>query len=123
MSKEKNGTSITSAARTPAENGETLSWEGQKTSSTLLPCIEQPLRVALHCNGYYLRGLRKGSVAAYTKRSEKDEFRLTYENDESGIVKFHNHKYGGALAVATDDHQSKKVICVQDEKKRSSRKN
>ena len=83
---------------------------------TVFPCIEQPLRVNLHCNGYYLWGLRKGRVIARKRRSEKDEFRLTYKN-EGSIVEIHNHKFGGTLSVVTnEDDGSKKVVCVQDEK-------
>ena len=82
------------------------------------PCIEQPLRVTLHCNGYYLWGLRKGRVIARKRRSEKDEFRLEYPSAEDrSIVKIHNYKFGGTLTVFTDPKDGlKKLVCVKKDK-------
>jgi len=76
------------------------------------PCIEQPLRVTLHCNGYYLWGLPKGRVAARKRRSEKDEFRLSY--GEGGVVTIQNHKFGTYLSVARDDKGVRQAVCAKD---------
>jgi hypothetical protein len=80
------------------------------SSTVVVPCLEQPLRVTLHCRGYYIWGLRNGSVICRKKRSDRDEFRLTYHKDGGGIVEITHHKFGGKLAVL--DHGI--VACVQD---------
>jgi len=64
---------------------------------TIFPCIEHPLRVTLRCKGYYLWSTRTGRVIARKRRSEKDEFRLCYE--DAGLVTIQNHKFGGYLSV------------------------
>ena len=81
----------------------------------MFPCIEQPLRITLTCNGYYLWGIRGNRVIARKKRSEKDEFRLHYTDKENGIVEIYNHKFGSALSVVTDKDGVHKVVCVKED--------
>lgn len=90
-------------------------------NTTMFPCLEQPIRVTLHCNGYYLWGLRNGKVIARKRRSEKDEFRLNYSEGGS-VVTIYNHKFGGILSVLEEDDTktgTKKVslVCVKPKKK------
>ena len=93
----------TSTAAAPTAT--TLSTTNSSSSSNMVfPCIEQPLRITLFCNGHYLWGIRRGNrVIARKRRSEKDEFRLTYTDRENGIVEIHHHKFGGALSVVVND--------------------
>ena len=101
------------------------------SAAVVFPCIEQPTRVALHCNGYYLWGLKNGKIIARKRRSEKDEFRIdAYPNDSngnaSGMVKITSHKFGGALSVVDDsfanDGKTKTVMCVVNNKKETPKK-
>ncbi|CAB9509045.1 expressed unknown protein [Seminavis robusta] len=95
---------------------------GTDTKNTVFPCIEQPLRVTLHCNGYYLWGLKNGRVIARKKRSSKDEFRLKYKND-GALVEIVNHKFRGTLSVMVgEDDNSRKVVCVKDEDEEEEKK-
>eukprot|EP00537_Pseudo-nitzschia_pungens_P004380 CAMPEP_0172363482 /NCGR_PEP_ID=MMETSP1060-20121228/6836_1 /TAXON_ID=37318 /ORGANISM="Pseudo-nitzschia pungens, Strain cf. cingulata" /LENGTH=119 /DNA_ID=CAMNT_0013086233 /DNA_START=302 /DNA_END=658 /DNA_ORIENTATION=+ len=55
-----------------------------KPEAFRFPCIEQPTRVTLHCNGYYLWGCRNGKLIARKKRSENDEWRI--ENSHCVVV-------------------------------------
>lgn len=89
-----------------------LNNESNLSDAILFPCIEQPLRVTLHCNGYYLWGLRKGRVIVRKRRSEKDEFRLSY--GDAGVVTIQNHKFGGHLSVVQDAKGVQKTRCVKD---------
>ena len=67
-------------------------------SKTRFPIIENPLRVTLHCNGYYLWGCkRRGKIITRRKRNDKDEFRLEY--DDTGSVMIRHHKFGGVLTL------------------------
>jgi hypothetical protein len=98
--------------------------------ATLFPCIEQPVRVTLHCsNGYYVWGLRKGRVIARKRRSEKDEWRLEFstKEDEQGIVMIHNHKFGGTLSVTEMEEKNgtkrKMVCCVMPPENKNNNNN
>ncbi|OEU09896.1 hypothetical protein FRACYDRAFT_248147 [Fragilariopsis cylindrus CCMP1102] len=70
-------------------------------NTATFPCIEQPLRVILYCNGYYLWSTRNGSLIARKKRAfEKDEWRLKYDtSSNSGVVMIQNHKFNSTLSV------------------------
>ncbi|KAL3938772.1 MAG: hypothetical protein SGBAC_006381 [Bacillariaceae sp.] len=69
--------------------------EGDKNSR--FPCVEQPTRVALHCNGYYLWCKKNGNLICRRKRNDKDEFLLRY--DDAGTLSIQHHKFKGLLTV------------------------
>ncbi|CAJ1939323.1 unnamed protein product [Cylindrotheca closterium] len=91
------------------------SMEGDKNSR--FPCIEQPTRVALHCNGYYIWSKKSGKAVCKKKRNEKDEFLLIYDENEN--VTIQHHKYKGILTlvrtVLPDGTVEKKIRCLQNE--------
>ncbi|VEU34958.1 unnamed protein product [Pseudo-nitzschia multistriata] len=112
------------------------------------PCIEQPTRVTLHCNGYYLWGCRNGKLIARKKRSEKDEWRIENshcvvgEEEENNsdasngnsrnqhVVNICNHKFGGRLSLVDIEEKHRKeggptktVVCIKDESAKTGTKN
>jgi hypothetical protein len=72
-----------------------MSVEGDK--SARFPCVEQPTRVTLHCNGYYLWCKRNGKLICRKKRNEKDEFLLEY--DSEGTLSIQHYKFKGTMTV------------------------
>ena len=109
-----------SSSTPPAAANASVSSNNNNNNSTsnmmVFPCIEQPLRITLFCNGYYMWGIRGNRVIARKRRSEKDEFRLQYTDKENGIVEIYNHKFGGALSVVVDDATgASKVVCVKQD--------
>lgn len=86
--------------------------EASPTNETAFPCLEQPLRVAMHCNGFYLWSLKNGKVVARKRRSERDEFRLHWS--EGSIVEIENHKFGGRLSVVQEEGDVQKLVCIKD---------
>eukprot|EP00980_Cylindrotheca_fusiformis_P010828 scaffold2447_cov110-Cylindrotheca_fusiformis.AAC.10 len=66
--------------------------------SQYFPCIEQPTRVTLHCNGYYLWCKKNGKLICRKKRNEKDEFILKFDDNE-GTLSIQHYKYKGILTV------------------------
>ena len=103
----------------------TSSTTNSASSNMVFPCIEQPLRITLFCNGHYLWGIRRGNrVIARKRRSEKDEFRLKYTDRENGIVEIYHHKFGGALSVVVDEATGvSNVVCVPPPEKNADEKN
>jgi hypothetical protein len=93
-----------------AESGNDADLELSKSTSSVgnsltdansrFPCVEQPIRVTLHCNGYYLWCKRNGNVIIRKRRNEKDEFRLEY--DEQGTLQIRHHKFGFILTVVKE---------------------
>lgn len=107
----------------PASDATSLveaSMEGDKNSR--FPCVEQPTRVALHCNGYYIWSKKSGQAVCKKKRNEKDEFVLIY--DEEGNVSLQNHKFKGIVTVVCttlpDGTSERTIRCVRDEKEADS---
>ncbi len=80
-------------------------------SNSRFPCIEQPTRVTLHCNGYYLWCKRNGKIIVRKRRNERDEFCLEYEQQneasslspmnrkQEGTLKIKHYKFGGFLST------------------------
>mmetsp|Transcript_3212 Transcript_3212/g.7518 ORF Transcript_3212/g.7518 Transcript_3212/m.7518 type:complete len:707 (+) Transcript_3212:121-2241(+) len=98
----------------------TIVVEGDKNSR--FPCVEQPTRVALHCNGYYLWCKRNGKLICRRKRNDKDEFFLRY--DDAGTLAIQHHKFKGlltalstTLADGTIERSAKCFASEEDEKK------
>ncbi|KAL3938158.1 MAG: hypothetical protein SGBAC_006865 [Bacillariaceae sp.] len=89
--------------------------EGDKNSR--FPCIEQPTRVALHCNGYYLWSKKSGKAVCKKKRNEKDEFLLIYDENEN--VTLQHHKYKGILTtvrtILEDGTVERTIRCINNE--------
>jgi hypothetical protein len=102
-------TTTTTTTTTTAATSHVSSSSPPPSSSMMFPCMEQPLRITLSCQGYYLWGIRGNRVIARQRRSEKDEFRLHYTDRQLGIVEIINHKFGGLLSVVTDDDKDKNV--------------
>jgi hypothetical protein len=89
-------------------------------NNATFPCIEQPLRVILYCNGYYLWSTRNGTLIARKKRAfEKDEWRLNYHdtssNSNSGVVMIQNHKFNSTLSVVQRGIKNI-AMCIKEEK-------
>ena len=94
---------------------------GDKNSR--FPCIEQPTRMTLHCNGYYLWCKRNGKLIIRKKRNEKDEFRLVYPDEEGmGVVCIQHHKFGGTLTCCTKENGEYNVKCVKSKDDESEEK-
>ncbi|CAJ1954110.1 unnamed protein product [Cylindrotheca closterium] len=103
--------------------------EGDKNSR--FPCVEQPTRVALHCNGYYLWCKKNGKLICRRRRNDKDEFLLRY--DDTGTLAIQHHKFKGLLTVLSttmedgtiqraakcfaSEEDEKKVMALEEEKK------
>lgn len=73
------------------------------------PCIENPFRVSLFCNGRYLWCLnRRGKLGARRRRAmDKDEFQLIETGDHVMLV---NHQFGSVLSVI--EGKQRLVRCV-----------
>jgi hypothetical protein len=87
-----------------------------------IPCIENPFRVSLYCNGHYLWCLHRGGKLRTRKRKamDKDEFQLI-ETDNNAYVMLVNHKFGSVLSVIYDSTGTKRVRCVPQEQQTDDR--
>jgi len=79
------------------------------------PCIENPFRVSLFCNGNYLWCLnRVGKAGARRRRADRDDFQLI-ETDNRTSVMLVNHKFGSVLSVVKNRRGIKKVRFIAQE--------
>lgn len=78
------------------------------------PCLEEPLRVTLYCNGHYLRCLnRNGVLAGRRQRGIKDEFRFQETEDEDDkSVMLINEKFGSILSVVENSMGERRALCI-----------
>ena len=97
-------------------------------NTATFPCIEQPLRVILYCNGYYLWSTRSGTLIARKRRAfEKDEWRLNYHdtssNSNSGVVMIQDHKFNSTLSVVHQRSGIKNIaMCIKGKEKKETGK-
>jgi hypothetical protein len=88
--------------------------EGDKSAQ--FPCVEQPTRVTLHCNGYYLWCKRNGKLICRKKRNDKDEFILQY--DSEGNLSIRHYKFKGTMTVTRkpleDGTIKTSIKCLKD---------
>ena len=74
--------------------------DGQKH---VFPCIENPFRVTLKCNGYYVYCVNEKSGKLATRKTrghERDEFEIINENEN---IRLMNYKYGSLLTMVIDE--------------------
>mmetsp|Transcript_58641 Transcript_58641/g.66447 ORF Transcript_58641/g.66447 Transcript_58641/m.66447 type:complete len:163 (-) Transcript_58641:221-709(-) len=97
------------AAITTPTTTSTATTTTNTNNTSCFPCLEQPTRVVLHCNGYYLWGTRNGKVIARKRRNDKDEWQLLYDvnDNNSSMVTIQNHKFNSVLSVVTTTTTSK----------------
>jgi hypothetical protein len=87
-----------------------LSKEGE---AVFIPCLEQPERVTLKCNDFYLCCLsRRGKMSTRKlARGKNDEFQLI-QPVKNGIFVIVNYKIDQALSLVNNSNGEKEIRCV-----------
>ncbi|CAJ1969932.1 unnamed protein product [Cylindrotheca closterium] len=80
------------------------------------PCIENPFRVSLYCNGNYLWCLNRGGKAGTRKRRaiDRDDFQLI-ETDGGTSVMIVNHKFGSVLSAVKNKRGVTRIRFISQE--------
>jgi len=104
---------------------------GEKRKAVRFPCIEQPPRYALRCNGTYLGGTKKGRLVGRKQRTEHDEWTIAFvgatageaSNGATSTVTIQNHKHGKILSVVPSNKtdSGKTVFCVSPKQTQSEK--